>query len=491
MAGSSPSPRQSQQWQPQQPSVLAQLLSDDRNSESRHKFLIESAKRESDRVREEAERVAEIHKKKVEQQQLLEARRKEEARIKLEEAVAAERLRVLALEAKTVEIPPLPPAPEPTKSLPPRTNVTASVVPGTNDTGPKTQEVNGTTKSPAISKPSTVSNLFSGPRAIVSPEPTSAPPAPTAPNGIPSGFNPFAKPLATDERKQSTSPATSIPIPSPPTAASSPTVLVRYATIHKNLKALRKSIAEQSTTNPALKARVGDMRREIRKKLGQLSVGGKPGANKQQLQAIINYAIGQFINESGPRPETADPVGVCLATVFSEPDFLWRGESLIDILMAKFGVVCPVLFGRTGKDVDPREKLLLGWWRQSKGGPLVPEQIHADRMTGLGAGFAAVSLRKFGNSKKTNPYPPRHYWAAMARIVNTPPERISATQCVVLKSMIENYAQKFIEFYGTAAVAALRLCLVDFPARAPEKSAAAESLNVLAQVLKRDMGLAL
>ncbi len=207
------------------------------------------------------------------------------------------------------------------------------------------------------------------------------------------------------------------------------------------------------------------------------------------LNIFAKAVISQFINESGPRPETADPVGVCVAATFSEPDFHWRGASLIDILMAKFRIVCPVLFGYRGSEKSEQGRKRIGWWKDSGG--WVPEQLHLDRMTGLGAGFAAIALRKFAMSKKENPYPPRHYWVAMAKIVNTPVADVSKTQCVVLKSMIQNYEQKFIEFYGTAAIVALRTALIEFPARIAEKSAAVEGLTVLAQLLKRDSGLTL
>jgi nucleoporin GLE1 len=219
--------------------------------------------------------------------------------------------------------------------------------------------------------------------------------------------------------------------------------------------------------------------------------------NNDMLPSIFLYlvnifakgAISQFINEGGPRPETADPIGVCIVASLSEPEFLWRGKSLIDILLAKFRVVCPVLFGYRGSEKTEQGRQRIGWWKDN--GRWVPEQQHMDRMTGLGAGFAAISLRNFAMSKKTNPFPPREYWTAMARIVNTPPAEISNTQCIVLKSMVENYEQKFIEFYGTAALAALRTALIEFPARAPHRSAAVNSLEVVAQALKRDTGLVL
>lgn len=48
----------------------------------------------------------------------------------------------------------------------------------------------------------------------------------------------------------------------------------RYVEIHKKLKELRKFMMEQAKTNTALKSRMGDMRREIRKSMGQLTTGG-------------------------------------------------------------------------------------------------------------------------------------------------------------------------------------------------------------------------
>jgi len=47
---------------------------------------------------------------------------------------------------------------------------------------------------------------------------------------------------------------------------------------------LRKFMADQAKTNPALKGRMGDMRREIRKSVGQLTVTqGVAGVNKVQV----------------------------------------------------------------------------------------------------------------------------------------------------------------------------------------------------------------
>ena len=200
--------------------------------------------------------------------------------------------------------------------------------------------------------------------------------------------------------------------------------------------------------------------------------------------------ISQFINECGANPKAADPIGVFAAQVFSHKEFSWCGDSLIDILIAKFQVVCPVLFGARGNDRTERGRLALGWKRD---GPAnwIPEQNHNDRMAGLGAGFASISLRDFSKASKKNPYPPTHYWRAFSAIVNCPAGETSNTHFVVLRAIIEGHEQRFLNFYGNAAMAALRLALVEFPKKGAEHSSAAGSLRALAEILKSDGGLAL
>ena len=52
----------------------------------------------------------------------------------------------------------------------------------------------------------------------------------------------------------------------------------RYQAIHQRLKELRRFMISQGKSNPALKKRMGDMRREIKKCVGQLTEG--KGANR-------------------------------------------------------------------------------------------------------------------------------------------------------------------------------------------------------------------
>lgn len=200
--------------------------------------------------------------------------------------------------------------------------------------------------------------------------------------------------------------------------------------------------------------------------------------------------MSQWANEGSAKPETAGPVGVVVVAIFAEPEFLWRGASMIDMMIAKFRVACPVLFGLRGSEKTEQGRARLGWRKEYKT-EWISEQQHFDRMGGLGAGFAAIALRSFGKSKKRNPYPPTHYWTAMAKIVDTPGVEISSTQCVVLKAMIANVETKFIAFYGNAAIAALRAALIEFPAKAAEKTPYVNALLVHAEVLKKDLALVL
>lgn len=219
--------------------------------------------------------------------------------------------------------------------------------------------------------------------------------------------------------------------------------------------------------------------------------------NEPTLPALFIYLmnicakgiIAQFINECSANPKAADPIGVFAAHIFSHKEFQWRGKSLIDILMSKFRVVCPVLFGLRGNDRTERGRLNLGW--RKVGPSWITEQSHNDRMAGLGAGYASIALRDFSKSSKSNPYPPTHYWRALAGIINSPAGETSNTQYIVVRSMIDGHQSRFITFYGNAAVAALRLALVEFPKKAPEGSPAAGSVTALADVLRSESGLAL
>lgn len=188
------------------------------------------------------------------------------------------------------------------------------------------------------------------------------------------------------------------------------------------------------------------------------------------------------------KPQLADQIGTIASHIFGVGSFRWQGFSLIDILIAKIHLVCPVLFGINGDEQYQHGKERLGWWKEEKDGPFIPVQAHFQRMTGLGAGFAALSLRNYENAVATNPFPPDNYWKALARITNVPPKEISQTHFIVLKGLIETSEERFLQFYGDSAIIALRHALVEVPRRSPP-SVALKQLSGLIDVIKKKLKL--
>ncbi|OLN82094.1 Nucleoporin GLE1 [Colletotrichum chlorophyti] len=517
----------------------ADFLAENRNSEMSHRDALLAAQLEHERVRLAALRVYEVHQLQEEQQRLEAERRRiaqlqkeEEERLKAEAAVRAEQERLRELKAK--QILQLPPEPEPEPPKPEPAPPKEQQKPQPNGTGASEQTTaKAEPAAPAApktqSQPSPLSNA-AAPALQAAKAPAATPPsAPAqAPSAPPTQVNGLL------EKPAQPAPPQAVLQPAPVPAAPATD---RYLEIHQALKKLRKDIeALSKQPGSPLKGKLGDMRRQIRKSIGQLTAGkganvtpintinaalresldGRipsplvdtniyvqqnrepvDGAvnNGPQLPALFIYLLNilakaiiqQFANEGGANPKAAEPVGIVTAQIFSNKDYQWRGGSLIDILIAKFRVACPVLFGSRGSDKTEAGRKAIGWKKED--GNWIPEQSHNDRMTGLGAGFAAIALRDFSKASKANPYPPTNYWRAMAQIVNSPPQLISNTQYVVLKTMIEGHEQRFINFYGNAAIAALRLALVEFPKKAPPGATAAQALAVLGDVLRRESGL--
>lgn len=205
------------------------------------------------------------------------------------------------------------------------------------------------------------------------------------------------------------------------------------------------------------------------------------------LNILSKVVITQFIEEAGANPKAAEPIGVVVVSVFAQPEFQWRGQPLIDILMAKMRIVCPVVFGIRSNDNTEEGRSRNGWWQEN--GQWVPDQTHNTRMTGLGAGYASIALRDFSKTRMSNPWPPSLYWRSLAAMVSTPEP--SSTQYLVVKAMIDGYEQRFLSFYGSAGRAALQAALVEFPKRDRQNTVAARSLATLGDKLRKDVGLKL
>ncbi|KAH0169397.1 GLE1-domain-containing protein, partial [Aureobasidium melanogenum] len=200
------------------------------------------------------------------------------------------------------------------------------------------------------------------------------------------------------------------------------------------------------------------------------------------LNLISKLVINQFCSDN---IATIDALAIVLVTVFSKPEYLHNGAtSLIDILLAKYHVVCPVLFGIYGNEETDQGKKRVGWW------DYVSLEDHKKRMAGLATGYGCLSLRDFSKSKSNNPFPPSNYWRALSYFANTPPAHLQPTHWLVLKGLVDTHIEKFLKFYGQAGLAALRKVLVELPKDAPNNPAK-DSVVVLPEMLRKTRCLTL
>ncbi|KAH7322010.1 GLE1-like protein-domain-containing protein [Rhexocercosporidium sp. MPI-PUGE-AT-0058] len=207
------------------------------------------------------------------------------------------------------------------------------------------------------------------------------------------------------------------------------------------------------------------------------------------LNVFTKAIVNQLSSEASTNPKIAEPIGIVAHTIISHPKFLWRGQSFVGIIMAKFRTSLPVVFGVRGSETTEQGRQRLGWRKGDNG--WISDQEHQDRMRGLGAGYAALCLRNYSKSARVNPWPPSHYWNAMGLLICTPPSERSTTQVIVLTALIDGYERKFLEFYGDMARCAMRAAIIDFPRNSTEKTAAIQTLSVLGDKIKRDLGITL
>ncbi|GKT84719.1 GLE1-like protein [Colletotrichum tofieldiae] len=406
MAHSSPSRRSQQNGQVKsspERAYVADFLAENRNSELSHRDALAAAQLEHERVRLAALRVYEVHQLQ-EEKQRLEAEQRRIAQLQREEE---ERLKAEAAGTQGEADPSAAPEPEPEPPKP-------------EPKKPQEPQVNGTTEQPAAGTETAAPAASKSQQAPLTSTTAPALQAAKAPPSVPSppvAKEPSAPPAqANGFLTKSTEPAQPKPVAQP--AAPVPAALPaadRYTEIHQALKKLRKDVeALSKQPGSPLKGKLGDMRRQIRKSIGQLTAGkganvtpintingalresldGRvpsplidaniyvqqnrepvEGAvnNGPQLPALFVYLLNilakaiiqQFSNEGGANPKSAEPVGIVTAQIFSNKDYQWRGGSMIDILIAKFRVACPVLFGSRGSDRTENGRKAIGWKKEN------------------------------------------------------------------------------------------------------------------------------
>ncbi|KAE8145342.1 GLE1-domain-containing protein [Aspergillus avenaceus] len=311
-------------------------------------------------------------------------------------------------------------------------------------------------------------------------------------------------------------------------------VQARYAELHQHLKKFRQYLKDEGKTNTTVKQNMGDIRRAIKKCVGQLREG--KGANKGQLQeirttldkaasipepsvdvrqfmasppddiaqsednkvpALLIYALNIFskslisslITEASINLGHAEPVGIVAAQIFSTDAFIYKGHHMVDILWAKYRVVCPALWGFYGSEKTEGGRRAIGWWREVPGGPFISEQGHADRMTALGAGYAALTLRNFGKTPRRNPFPNHMFWFSMHKILMIPPNEIQETHVILLSSMLKSSAERIVGFFGHIGLAMMRKAIVELPNSVPRQSMGVNQLKLLKELYKREKNI--
>ena len=312
--------------------------------------------------------------------------------------------------------------------------------------------------------------------------------------------------------------------------------------VHRRLKTLRRDMREFAKQTPELKALVGDTRREIRKCLGQLifdnaankaptdnlravmrkaradtmtpridvrdyiveewvppatNPDGSPVVNTAdpRLPALFVYAlnilskaaVAQLQTEAASDPEMADPIGLLVARIFGDRDFCWGDRPLTDIVIAKFQVACPILFGvySTAESGSDRWKKDLGWMLDGPEGRWESVSRYYERMAGLAGGFASIGLRQFSGERFLCPCPNYKYWATFHWILAVPAQRLTGGHNVMLKALVDGFEPRFLELFGSAALMALRVALIEFPNRAPPGTDCVREVRLLASQLER------
>ncbi|KAF2706714.1 hypothetical protein K504DRAFT_459122 [Pleomassaria siparia CBS 279.74] len=293
-----------------------------------------------------------------------------------------------------------------------------------------------------------------------------------------------------------------------PGAAGLEEIHAQYLALHQRMKGFWGPFSKEQKNGGPLKVATGEIRRQIRLRLGQISTTREaskaaimairkdcfdmalshteftidirpfiishpipPLQDKAQAQVpkLLLYAfiiftkllIKQIDSEvrSG-KGTTIQEIGLVAASLLADPKYTWMGIPMTDIVMAKYHHTCPILFGIKGNMNTPEGKARLGWKADHT------TNTYNESMIGLGCGFAALSLRQF--SGKNPAIPITQYWLAVASICNTPAENLYAGHYMVLKGLLQHFARKFLGFYGAQARGVLRKATVDLPARAPQ-----------------------
>ncbi|CAI6247228.1 unnamed protein product [Periconia digitata] len=311
----------------------------------------------------------------------------------------------------------------------------------------------------------------------------------------------------------------------------------KYIELHAQMKKFRKEFAEAAKQqNHPLKGHVGNARRDMRKRLGQIGVDRRssqdaighirkecfdvalstPGPTIDirpylitQWPEIQNEADAQYpafllyvwilfqkmviqswtLEADTKGGVTLQEVGLITASLFADPKYKVKGTvPLTGIMLAKLHRRCPMLFGIRGNTTTQGGVVNLGLDRYRG-----DENAYARSITGVSAGYASLCLRHF--QAREPAFPMFNYWRAVVLVLNTKPEDIYSGHYYAIKGLLHNFVSRFLLYYGVAAKAVLRRATKEFPNRAradrPGVSIAADLVRVLADSWKEEHRLEL
>lgn len=326
---------------------------------------------------------------------------------------------------------------------------------------------------------------------------------------------PVAKPQPTQALPTTSAPAVAVPAPAPvPSTSSAPSANIievhkKYLTLHRSMKQFRKQFlaAHKDPTDP-LKTVIGEARRNLNKRMGQITVdvedskrtiksirmecfdkaisAGGPmidvrpylishqitnDADAQYPQLLLylwimfeKYLVRQWYNEASKEDgRIITQLSLIAASLYLDTNYMCKGTvTMTDTLLAKLHRICPMLFGIRGNTKTDRAGLGLDKVHPNE----ADHNAYLQRMFGVGAGYAALTHRKF--AQKPPAIPISEYWRAVVIICNTPAEALYPAHFMTLQGLLRDNVRKFLATYGVAAKAVLRRATIDLPNRIPE-----------------------
>lgn len=111
------------------------------------------------------------------------------------------------------------------------------------------------------------------------------------------------------------------------------------------------------------------------------------------INELAKMAVAQVLQECTSSHESADPVGVVIASVFADSKFAIGGKPLIDVVIARFCKRCPIITGEVGPCNTKADRIRLGWKVEENGEITENEGAYIGRMQAYTAGFVSIAGR--------------------------------------------------------------------------------------------------